>query len=101
MPGWAECRGGVHDCPRSIVGERTKRSMSGPPLCLQVPLTTVACGATLELSQAKTHITHIENGFDFLGQHVRKYAGKLLIKPAPKKVHTFLGNIRHIVKANK
>ena len=55
----------------------------------------------LELSQAKTHITHIENGFDFLGQHVRKYAGKLLIKPAPKKVHTFLGNIRHIVKANK
>src|SRR5438093_2495383 len=55
----------------------------------------------LELSQAKTHITHIEHGFDFLGQHIRKYAGKLLMKPAPKKVHTFLGNIRHIVKANK
>jgi RNA-directed DNA polymerase len=55
----------------------------------------------LELSQAKTHITHIEHGFDFLGQNVRKYAGKLLIKPAPKKVHTCLGNIRHIVKANK
>jgi len=55
----------------------------------------------LELSQAKTHITHIENGFDFLGQHVRKYAGKLLIKPARKHVHTFLSNIRRIVKANK
>ncbi|HEY5865519.1 MAG TPA: group II intron maturase-specific domain-containing protein [Candidatus Tectomicrobia bacterium] len=55
----------------------------------------------LELSQAKTHITHIENGFDFLGQHVRKYAGKLLIKPAPKNVHTFLEHLRHIVKANK
>ena len=55
----------------------------------------------LELSKAKTNITHIEHGFDFLGQNVRKYAGKLLIKPAPKKVHTFLGNIRHIVKANK
>lgn len=55
----------------------------------------------LELSQAKTHITHIENGFDFLGQHVRKYAGKLLIKPAPKHVHTFLGHLRYIVKANK
>jgi len=55
----------------------------------------------LELSQAKTHITHIENGFDFLGQHVRKYAGKLLIKPARKNVHTFLRNIRRIVKANK
>ena len=45
----------------------------------------------LELSQAKTHITHIEHGFDFLGQNVRKYAGKLLKKPAPKNVHTFLG----------
>ena len=55
----------------------------------------------LELSQAKPHITHLENGCDFLGQHVRQYAGKLLIKPAPKNVHTFLGNLRHIVKANK
>src|SRR5712691_10352091 len=27
----------------------------------------------LELSQAKTHITPITHGFDFLGQHVRKY----------------------------
>jgi RNA-directed DNA polymerase len=55
----------------------------------------------LELSEAKTHITHITHGFDFLGQHVRKYAGKLLSKPAPKNVHTFLKNLRHIVKANK
>ena len=55
----------------------------------------------LELSQAKTHITLITHGFDFLGQHVRKYTGKLLIKPAPKHVHTFLGNIRHLVKVNK
>ena len=55
----------------------------------------------LELSEAKTHITSITHGFDFLGQHVRKYAGKLLIKPAPKNVHTFLRNLRHIVKANK
>ena len=29
----------------------------------------------LELSQEKTIITHIEDGFDFLGQHVRKYHG--------------------------
>jgi RNA-directed DNA polymerase len=54
----------------------------------------------LELSPTKTHITSIEDGFDFLGQHVRKYAGKLLIKPAQKKVKTFLGTIRQIVKAN-
>jgi RNA-directed DNA polymerase len=55
----------------------------------------------LELSPHKTHITHIEDGFDFLGQQVRKYAGKLLIKPARKNVQTFLGKIRQIVKANK
>jgi RNA-directed DNA polymerase len=55
----------------------------------------------LELSPEKTRITHIEDGFDFLGQHVRKYAGKLLIKPARKNVKAFLGKIRKSVKANK
>ena len=30
----------------------------------------------LELSAEKTHITHINDGFDFLGFNVRKYAGK-------------------------
>ena len=55
----------------------------------------------LELSPEKTRITHIEDGFDFLGQHVRKYAGKFLIKPARKNVKAFLGKVRKIVKANK
>ena len=55
----------------------------------------------LELSPEKTRITHIEDGFDFLGQHVRKYGGKLLIKPARKNVKAFLGKIRKIVKANQ
>ena len=55
----------------------------------------------LALSQAKTHITHIEHGFDFLGQHLRKYAGKLLMNPAPKHVRPCLRNLRHIVKTNK
>jgi len=41
----------------------------------------------LTLSQEKTLITHIENGFDFLGQHLRKYHGKLLIKPSKKNIH--------------
>src|SRR2546429_3214148 len=45
----AECRRGVHACPPSSVGERTKRSMSGPPFALQVHLPTVACGATTEV----------------------------------------------------
>jgi RNA-directed DNA polymerase len=45
----------------------------------------------LELSQEKTAITRIEDGFDFLGQNVRKYKGKLLITPAKKKRKVFLG----------
>jgi RNA-directed DNA polymerase len=35
----------------------------------------------LTLSPEKTRITHISQGFDFLGQNIRKYQnGKLLIK---------------------
>ena len=37
----------------------------------------------LELSHEKTQITHIEDGFDFLGQNVRRYrCGKVLTKPS-------------------
>jgi RNA-directed DNA polymerase len=54
----------------------------------------------LELSPVKTVITHVEKGFDFLGQNVRKYPnGKLLIKPSQKNVKTFLGGIRKTIKA--
>jgi len=53
----------------------------------------------LELSPEKTRITHIDQGFDFLGQNVRKYKGKLLIKPARKNRQAFLHNIRQTVQA--
>jgi RNA-directed DNA polymerase len=55
----------------------------------------------LELSEEKTAITAIEDGFDFLGQHVRKYDGKLLIKPSKPNVKTFLGKIREVIKGNQ
>lgn len=55
----------------------------------------------LELSSEKTKITHIEDGFDFLGQNIRKYNGKPITKPAAKNVKAFLGKIRAIVKANQ
>lgn len=55
----------------------------------------------LELSAEKTHITHINDGFDFLGFNVRKYAGKLLIKPAKASVKTFLGELRWFIKSNR
>ncbi len=55
----------------------------------------------LELSQEKTRITHIDAGFDFLGQNIRKYNGKFLITPSKKNVKTFLEKVRGIVKGNK
>ena len=55
----------------------------------------------LELSQEKTKMTHIAEGFDFLGQNVRKYKGKLLIKPAKKNVHAFISKVRDIINTNK
>jgi len=54
----------------------------------------------LELSIEKTVITHIDKGFDFLGFNVRKYNGKLLIKPSKKNVLAFLDSIRTIIKKN-
>jgi len=55
----------------------------------------------LELSEEKTKITHIAKGFDFLGQNVRKYAEKLLIKPARRSVKALMDKVREIVKTNK
>src|ERR1700732_1205467 len=80
-----------------IITGRTKELLEGEikPLveqCLQK--------RGLELSPVKTVITHVEKGFDFLGQNVRKYPnGKLLIKPSKKNVKTFLGGIRKTIKA--
>ena len=55
----------------------------------------------LTLSEEKTLITRIEDGFDFLGCNVRKYSGKLLIKPAKSSVKSFLRKIRGIIRQNK
>jgi RNA-directed DNA polymerase len=55
----------------------------------------------LELSKEKTLITHISEGFDFLGQNVRKYDGKLLIKPSARNVKTFLDSVRETIRVNR
>ena len=52
----------------------------------------------LELSHEKTQITHIEDGFDFLGQNVRRYPnGKVLTKPSKQSVKTFLTKIQETI----
>jgi len=54
----------------------------------------------LSLSEEKTKITHINDGFNFLGFNLRKYKGKLLIKPAKENINIFLSKIRKTIKAN-
>lgn len=54
----------------------------------------------LQLSEEKTVITHIDNGFDFLGCNLRKYKDKLLIKPSKKNLKGILDKIRKTVKGN-
>ena len=52
----------------------------------------------LELSEEKTVITHIDDGFDFLGYNFRKYNGRLLIKPSQKSIKTITEKIKGIAK---
>ena len=52
----------------------------------------------LSLSEEKTLITRIDKGFDFLGQNIRKYNNKLLIKPSRKNVETFLQKVKLAIK---
>ena len=54
----------------------------------------------LKLSEEKTLITHIDDGFDFLGWNFRKYKGKLIIKPSRKSVEKVTKAISCIIKDN-
>jgi RNA-directed DNA polymerase len=53
----------------------------------------------LELSEEKTRIVNIADGFDFLGFNLRHYRGKLLIKPQKSKVLTKLKEIGKLIKS--
>ena len=66
----------------------------------------------LELSSEKTSITHISDGFDFLGFNLRKYThkspkskyhtiGKLLIKPQKEKVLKVIRKIQEVLDSDK
>ena len=52
----------------------------------------------LRLSEEKTLITTVHEGFDFLGFNVRKYGRKLLIKPSKSSIKSFLDGIREEIK---
>jgi RNA-directed DNA polymerase len=55
----------------------------------------------MQLSPEKTRITHIDQGFDFLGQNLRKYGGKLLIQPSRKNTHSFLEKVRSLIRRHR
>jgi RNA-directed DNA polymerase len=52
----------------------------------------------LILSEEKTHITRIDDGFDFLSQNVRKYGGKMKIKPAKDAVKRCCAKLVNTIK---
>ena len=53
----------------------------------------------LEISQEKTRIVHINEGFNFLGFNLRHYNGKLLIKPQKEKVLEFCKELGKTIKS--
>ncbi len=55
----------------------------------------------LTLSEEKTKITHIDEGFDFLGFNIRKYKGKFLITPSKESQKKFQRKINEIVNSHK
>ena len=52
----------------------------------------------LTLSEEKTKITTIEEGFDFLSFNIRKYNGTLLIKPSKSAILSLYDKVRKVLK---
>ncbi|WP_167848855.1 group II intron maturase-specific domain-containing protein [Methanolobus halotolerans] len=46
-------------------------------------------------------MSHIDDGFDFLGWNFRKYKGKLLIMPSKKSIEKITKNISELIKKGK
>lgn len=51
----------------------------------------------LKLSEEKTLITHIDEGFDFLGWNFRKYNGRMYVRPSKESVKAFLQEMHRII----
>ncbi len=52
----------------------------------------------LELSVEKTVVTHIKNGFTFLGQTFRKHGRKLHITPSDEGVHALMQKVKELIR---
>ncbi len=68
---------------------------------IKVLLTGFLAERGLALSQEKTKITAVKDGFDFLGFNVRKFDSTLLIKPSKKNQKRFTQKLHDIVFRHK
>ncbi len=55
----------------------------------------------LTLSEEKTHLRPIDEGFDFLGFTLRKFNGKLITTPSHKKVNQFREKLKDFLKESQ
>ncbi len=112
---------GLEDAVRSALGRSAKARQAAKAHVVRYADDFIVTGATrelleqqvkpaveaflkargLQLAPEKTHITHISQGFDFLGQNVRKYGNKLLIKPARKSVQALMNKVGEVLGKNK
>lgn len=51
----------------------------------------------LQLSEEKTFITNINEGFDFLGWNFRKFKEKLIIRPSDKSIKSLTGSLHETI----
>lgn len=52
----------------------------------------------LRLSEKKSQIVHVDNGFDFLGANVRKFGGKLLMRPTRDNIKELVEKTRNLIR---
>jgi len=77
-----------------IIGNSPKRLK-----ILQRDIARFLSSRGLELSKEKTHITHIRDGFDFLGFNFRKHNNnKVIVTPTQDGIKAFKSKIKEIFK---
>ena len=69
--------------------------------CLEAIATWLQEQVGVELNREKTHITAMTEGFDFLGFNLRKYQGKLLIKPSKASPLAFLRKVKALLATHQ
>lgn len=55
----------------------------------------------LTLSHEKTKVTSLRTGVDFLGQTIRKYGRKIIIKPARSSMTRLLTRVRYLIGCHR